>query len=86
MGILAKALSPSSSYAAKKTPLWEEIQDRIDGALFPRQLDEVEWWLECIELQVPRSWVEPIEELIEKRRVELRDEDITNILRDKYDF
>jgi hypothetical protein len=86
MGALAKALQSQSSYAAKKTPLWDEICDRIDGAMYPRQLEEVEWWLNCIELQVPRAWVEPIEELIEKRRIELRDEDIGNILRERYDF
>lgn len=86
MGALAKALSRQSSYAAKKTPLWDEICDRIAGALYPRQLDEVEWWLNCIELQVPAAWVEPIAEMIEKKRIELKDEDIARIMFDRYDF
>jgi hypothetical protein len=86
MGALAKALQSQSSYAAKKTPLWDEICDRIEGAMYPRQLEEVEWWLEAIELQVPRAWVEPIAELIEKRLVELKDEDIAQIMRDRFDF
>ena len=86
MGALAKALSPQSSYAAKKTPLWDEITDRIAGAMYPRQLEEVEWWLEAIELQVPGAWRGPIAELIEKRLVELKDEDIAQIMRDRFDF
>jgi hypothetical protein len=86
MGALAKALAPQSSYAAKKTPLWDEITDRIEGALYPRQLDEVEWWLNCIELQVPTQWREPIAELIEKKRIALKDEDIAQIMRDRFDF
>jgi hypothetical protein len=86
MGALAKALAPQSSYAAKKTPLWDEICDRIAGAMYPRQLEEVQWWLNCIELQVPLAWREPIEEMIEKRLVELQDEDIAQIMRDRFDF
>jgi hypothetical protein len=86
MGALLKALSPVSSYAAKKTDLWADIQDRIDGALFPAMLDEVEQWLRDNELNVPIKWHEPIADLIERRREELRSEDIGQILLDRYDF
>jgi hypothetical protein len=86
MGALLKALQPQSSYAAKKTPLWDEIIDRIAGAIYPRQLEEVELWLEAIELQVPTGWRDPIAELIEKRLIELKDEDIAQIMFDRFDF
>jgi hypothetical protein len=86
MGALLKALSRPSAYAAKKTPLWDELCDRIAGALCPRDLDIIEVWCEINELNIPGGWVEPIDELIEKRRAELRDEDISQIMLDKYDF
>jgi hypothetical protein len=86
MGKLLDALSPVSSYAAKKTDLWSDLTDRIAGAIVPADLDEVEGWIEFNELQVPWAWREPLAELIEKRRDELREEDIGEILRDRYDF
>ena len=86
MGKLADAFKPISSYAAKKTPLWAELTDRIAGALLPGDLDELAAWIEFHVLEVPGSWVEPLEELIEKRRDELAEEDIGGILRDRFDF
>jgi hypothetical protein len=86
MGALLKALSRPSAYSAKKTPIWDEIEDKIAGALCPRDLDIVEVYVEINELNIPQGWLEPIEELIEKRREELRDEDISRIMLDKYDF
>lgn len=86
MGKLLDALSPISSYAAKKTDLWSDITDRIAGAIVPADLDELETWLELNELSVPYAWRESLAELIEKRRDELRDEDVNAIVRDRYDF
>lgn len=86
MGRLADALKPQSSYAAKKTPLWSDLTDRIAGAILPRDLDEIEAWIEFNELLVPYAFRPPLRELIEKRRDELADEEIGGVLRDKFDF
>jgi hypothetical protein len=86
MGKLADALAPISSYAAKKTPLWEDLKDRIAGALLMVDLAEIELWLEFHELEVPWPWREPLAEMIARRREELEAEDIGGILRDKFDF
>jgi hypothetical protein len=86
VGKLADALAPQSSYAAKKTPLWDDVTDRIAGALFARDLDEVEAWLEFNELLVPWAWRPVLAELIEKKRDELAAEDIGAIVRDRFDF
>lgn len=86
MGKLADALGPQSSYAAKKTTLWDDVTDRIAGALLARDLDELETWLEFNELDVPWAWRESLAELIEKRREEIDAEDIGGILREKFDF
>lgn len=86
MGKLLDALSPPSSYAAKKTTLWADLTDRIAGAIVPGDLDEFETWLEFHELEIPYAWRESLAELVEKRRDELRAEDISEIIRDRYDF
>lgn len=86
MGKLLDALSPVSSYSAKKTTLWADLTDRIAGAIVPADLDELESWMELNELAIPYSWRESLAELIEKRRDELRDEDISGIIFDKFDF
>lgn len=86
MGKLLQALSPPSSYAAKKTDLWSDLTDRIAGAIVPADLDELDRWLDFNELQVPYAWRESLAELIEKRRDELAAEDIGGIIRDRYDF
>jgi hypothetical protein len=86
MGKLADALAPVSSYAAKKTTLWADVTDRIAGALLMIDLAEIELWLELHEHEVPFSWRESLAELIDKRRDELKAEDIGEILRDRFDF
>jgi hypothetical protein len=80
------ALSPTSSYAAKKTDIWDDLTDRIAGAMWPAVLDEVEDWIAWHEMDVPWAWREPLTELIEKRRDELAEEDISQILLDRFDF
>lgn len=85
MGIKA-AFAVTSSYAAKKTSLWPDLTDRINGALLMIDLAEIEQWLELHELEVPWPWREPLAELIERRREELEAEDIGAILREKFDF
>lgn len=86
MGKLMDALSPVSSYAAKKTDIWDQITTRIAGAWTPHDLEEVEAWLLMQGLHIPSAWEEPIIELLEKRAEELRSEDIGLILRDRFDF
>lgn len=86
MGILKDAFAVKSSYAAKKTDLWPDLCDRIAGAILMIDLAEIEAWLELNELDVPWAWREPLAELIEKRREELRAEDVGAILRDRFDF
>ena len=86
MGALSKALSPQSSAGAKRAGLWDEITDAVGGCLYLSRLLEVEEWIASIELQIPVGWREPIEEIIEKKRDELQDTDISKIIRDRYDF
>ena len=85
MGKLRAALAPVSSYAAKKTPLWDDLTDRIAGALLPADLDEVAAWIEFNELAVPYAFRESLDELIEKRRDELAAEEIGGIVA-RFDF
>lgn len=91
MGLLAKTLSPVSSYAAKggkarDRNLWAELKDRIDGAILPADLDAFEAWLDGYPLEYPAAYREPLDELIEVRRAELRAEDIGEIVRERFDF
>ena len=86
MGVLMKALSGTSSYAAKKTDQWADLKDRVDGAILMRDLDEFEAWLDARPLDYPAAYREPLDELIEAKREELRSEDIGQILRDRFDF
>lgn len=86
MGKLLDALSPPSAYRAKKTDFWETVTDRIAGAILAADLDDLEHWLVLHVLDYPETWNEPIAELIEKRREELAQEDVNQIVRDKYDF
>lgn len=91
MGMLLKALLPMSSYAAKggatrSGNLWAELKDRVDGALFPAQLDEFEAWLDARPLDYPAAYREPLNDLIEQKRGELAAESVTEILKDKFDF
>lgn len=86
MGLISKTLSPPSSYASKKTDQWSELKDRIDAALLPADLDAFEAWLDAYPLEYPAAYREPLDELIETRREELRAEDIGEIVRTKWDF
>lgn len=86
MGALLKALSATSSYAAKKTTLWDDLTDRIAGAILPADLDELERWLDQRPLDYPGAWREPLDELIERKREELAAEDIGSILMERFDF
>lgn len=86
MGLLSKTLNPPSSYAAKKTDQWADLKDRIDGAMLPSDLDAFEAWLDEFPLEYPAAYREPLDELIEARREELRAEDIGEIVRTKFDF
>jgi hypothetical protein len=43
-------------------------------------------WLDARPLDYPAAYREPLDELIEIKREELRSENITQILKDKYDF
>lgn len=86
MGILMKALSPPSSMAAKKADVWAGLKDRIDGALMPADLDEFEAWLDAHPLDYPAAYLEPLNDLIEAKREELRAEDIGEIVRGRFDF
>jgi hypothetical protein len=85
MGFKA-AFAPVSSYAAKKTDLWPDLLDRIDGALLMIDLTEIEVWLELHALEVPGAWREPLADRIAMRRDELAAEDIGGIIRDRFDF
>lgn len=84
MGILARTLSPVSAHGAKKTPLWEDLTDRIAGAMLPVQLDDIEQWLIDRPLDYPLGWGEPLAELIECRREELKAEDVGDIVRSRF--
>lgn len=91
MGILSKSLAPISSYAAKGgkdggRDLWGDLKDRVDGALLPRDLDDFEAWLDAYPLEYPAAYREPLDELIEAKREELRREDVGEILRTRFDF
>ena len=91
MGILAKTLSPVSSYAAKggksgSGTLWADLKDRVDGAILLSDLDEFETWLDAYPLAYPAAYREPLEELVEAKREELRAEDVGAILRERFDF
>lgn len=86
MGILAKALSPPSSYAAKKTDLWADLKDRVDGAILAVQLDELVAWLDAYPLEYPGAFREPLDDLIAAKRDELRAEDVGEIVRDRFEF
>lgn len=76
MAALLKALSRPSSYAAKKTTVWADVADRIAGVVMPDELEDVEAWLDANAMLIPPAWDEHFAELIEKRRDELRSEDV----------
>ena len=86
MGILAKTLSPSSSYAAKKTDLWPELMARLTDCMLPEDVDAFERHVISLGLQIPAAWEEPLKEIVSKRRQEIAEDDITEIMKSKFDF
>lgn len=86
MGILAKNLAPPSAYATKKTSLWDDVKDRIDGALLPADLDDVERWLDLNSHAYPPTWREHFDEMIEKQREAVDADSVTSIMRENFDF
>jgi hypothetical protein len=88
MGMLAKALSPPSAYSVKRDQpgLWGELVDKINGALFDAQLVELEVWLDLRPLDLPGAWVFELQSLIERQREELKAEDVSQVLLDRFDF
>jgi hypothetical protein len=86
MGLINKALSAPSAYAAKKTPIWSDIMDMIDGCMFIDKLDEVREQIELMSDQFPPHWMEQVENQLILRREEILAEDIRGIMLDRYDF
>lgn len=86
MGALANALKTQSSYAAKKTNLWDDLMSRLTDCVMPRDVDAFEEYLLSIDLQIPGSWREALAEIIEKRRQEIDEDEVGAILRAKFDF
>jgi len=86
MGLIADSLKRPSAYSVKKTDLFAELKDRIDGALLPVQLDEIEEWLDAHDHSLPTGWRDAFDNMIELRREELKAEDIGLIVRHRFDF
>jgi hypothetical protein len=88
MGIIADTLGAPSAYRVKKDNpnLWADLTDRINGALLPAQLDEIEAEFEARPLDMPFGWYLEAQDLIDQKREALREEDIGLILRDRFDF
>jgi hypothetical protein len=89
MGLLAKQLlNTRSAYDTKKNSptLWDDLKDRIEGAMLMQQLDEVVSWLDLNTHLYPPGWRENFDELIDLQRDVLAAEDISQIVRDRYDF
>jgi hypothetical protein len=86
MGVLLKALAPPTAHSAKKTDLYAEIKDRIDGCILPKQLDEVVEYLDATEHLLPHGWRDAFNDMIEVQREQIAAEDIGEILRSRFDF
>jgi hypothetical protein len=86
MGAISDAFKRPSAYGAKKTSLYEDVKDRIDGVILRAQLTEVEEWLDSIDHTLPTGWRDAFDNMLELKREELEAEDIGNILRDRFDF
>lgn len=86
MGLIANALKTQSSYAAKKTGLWDDLMTKLTDCVMPRDVDTFEEHLLAIDLQIPGSWREALAEIIEKRRQEIDEDEVGAILRDRFDF
>jgi hypothetical protein len=86
MSLFPDIPKPPSAYAVKKTTLFGDVKDRIDGAMFQDQLDEVETWLDANAHTYPASWREVFNDMIEVQREVIRDEDVGAIMRERFDF
>jgi hypothetical protein len=85
MGIIAQSLTQVSSYAAKKTDLWPSLMDRLTDCILPGDVDAFERHVMGLGLQVPAAWEEPLAELVAKRRAEIAEDDISEIMK-RFDF
>lgn len=86
MGILAKSLSPQSAYAAKKTDLWPSLMERLTDCMFAADVDAFERHVISLGLQIPAAWHEQLAEQAEKRREEIKEDDVATIMRERFDF
>lgn len=86
MGLIANALKQQSSYAAKKNGLWEDLMAQLTDCVMPEHVDAFEAHLLEIDLQIPGAYREPLEEIIAKRREEIAEDEVSAILRDRFDF
>ena len=85
-GQLWGALYGPSSFAAKRTPVWQEIMDMIEDCVLPEQLCKVMFDLSARRSDIPEAWDESIHEIIEKKRQEIEEDDIAAIMRGNFDF
>lgn len=86
MGVLAKTLTPSSSYAAKKSDLWPSLMERLTDCIMPEDVDAFERHIISLGLAIPPAWEDSLAEVVAKRRGEIAEDDINEILRDRFDF
>ena len=86
MGALLSALSVSSSYAAKKTDLWQTLLDKITDCMMPGDIDRLREEISARRMDIPYSWDEPLAELLDKQMDEIEANDISQIMRDRFDF
>ncbi len=85
-GSLMDALYGPSSYRAKQTTAWQDIMDRLTDCVTPAMLDEAAEWIASLRGQIPVAWDETIADVIEARRIEIAEEDVSAILRSRFDF
>lgn len=86
MGILAKALSPPTAHALKKTDWFAEVKDRIDGAMLRSDLEAIDRWLDENDHTYPTYWRGRLNDMIELKREEIDADEVGSILRAKWDF
>ena len=86
MGLISKDFSRQSSHAAKRDGLWPDLMERLGECVLPTDVDAFQQHLEAIDLQVPAGWREPLAELIEKRREEIAEDDVSTLMRRNFDF
>jgi len=84
MGKILKALSPPSSYAAKKTNLWDELMSAIGECVTAQDVEQLKSHIEAIDHEIPKSWIDPLNEIIEDRIREIEIEDQHQSLRARW--